>query len=32
MESEDSFPVLTELDIDFPTLTPSTLGNQLSQY
>ena len=25
MESDDSLPVLTDLDFDFPTLTPSTL-------
>ena len=26
MESDDSLPVLTDLGFDFPTLTPSTLG------
>ena len=29
MESDDSLPVLTDLDFDFPTLTPSTLGQPI---
>ena len=29
MESDGSLPVLTELDFDFPTLTPSTLGQPI---
>ena len=29
MESDDSLPVLTDLEIDFPTLTPSTLGQPI---
>ena len=29
MESDDSLPVLTDLVFDFPTLTPSTLGQPI---
>ena len=29
MESDDSLPVSTDLDFDFPTLTPSTLGQPI---
>ena len=29
MESNDSLPVLTDLEFDFPTLTPSTLGQPI---
>ena len=29
MESDDSLPVLTDLEFDFPTLTPSTLGQPI---
>ena len=29
MESNDSLPVLTDLDFDFPTLTPSALGQPI---
>ena len=29
MESNDSLPLLTDLDFDFPTLTFSTLGQQI---
>ena len=29
MESDDSLPVLTDLIFDFPTLTPSTLGQPI---
>ena len=29
MESDDSLPVLTDLFFDFPTLTPSTLGQPI---
>ena len=29
MESHDSLPVLTDLDFDFPTVTPSTLGQPI---
>ena len=29
MESHDSLPVLTDLFFDFPTLTPSTLGQAI---
>ena len=28
-ESDDSLPVLTDLDLNFPTLTPSTLGQPI---
>ena len=29
MESDNSLPVLTDLELDFPTLTPSTLGQPI---
>ena len=29
MENDDSLPVLTDLEFDFPTLTPSTLGQPI---
>ena len=29
MESDDSMPVLTDIEFDFPTFTPSTLGQPL---
>ena len=29
MESNDSLPVLSDLEFDFPTLVPSTLGQQI---
>ena len=29
MESDESLPLLTDMELDFPTLTPSTLGQPI---